>query len=341
MQKDFHELVERMQQHNLHFSEHHILITGVAGFIGSWLAESLLKLKNKVVGIDNFSSGTKENIINLMVFSEFQFIEHDVTRPLPKEAQQDFDYIFHLASMASPFEFPIYPLEILKTNIMGTINIIEFSLRKEIELVFSSTSEIYGEPHDNVPTPETFWGYVNSLGIRSCYDEGKRASEALLMAAKREYGLNAKIARIFNTYGARMRYGKHHGRVIPNFVVNALQNRPIEIYGSGIQTRSFLYILDLIEALILLANTHRSEMVFNLGNPQEITIIELARIILKLTKSNSQVIFRQSMPDDPSRRCPDITKAQTILKWHPKIDLEDGLRRTINFYRKTINSPIN
>ena len=309
-----------------------VLITGGAGFIGSWLCDSLIKQNARVICLDNLSSGLKENTKHLLGEENFCFINHDVSEPLRIETKVD--YVMHLASRASPLEFEKYPLEILKSNTLGLMNALEIARRDKARLLFTSTSEIYGEA-TVFPTPETYRGYVNTLGIRGCYDEAKRAGEALCMAYLRQYDLDVRIVRIFNTYGPRMRADGVYGRVIPRFMSQALNNEPITIFGDGSQTRSFCYITDQVEGLLryLTADSLKGEVI-NIGNPHEYSVLDLANLIITMTGSNSQIEYHPLPQDDPTRRFPDISKAQALLQWHPRVSLEDGLHSVYTYYRR-------
>ena len=320
--------IEQIVQNIPHsFDGKRVLITGVAGFLGSWLAESILAAGGEIIGIDNFASGTREAVQHLQSIGNerFTFLEHDISKPI--DFATPVDYVMHLASRASPFEFVPYPIQIMKSNTLGTMNALGIAKRHGAVFLFTSTSETYGEAQI-FPTPETYRGNVNSLGIRGCYDEAKRAGEALCMAYLRQHGVDIRIARIFNTYGPRMRADGLYGRVIPRFMDQALHGEPITIFGEGTQTRSFCYVTDQIEALIRLSTipAARGEVV-NIGNPVEITIRELADIIIQLTNSSSPYVFEPMPPDDPTRRVPDITKAENLLDWSPRVHLEDGLCR--------------
>jgi len=305
-----------------------ILVTGGSGFIGSHLCEALLAKKHNVICIDNFGSGDAKNIQHLLQNKNFQFIKHNIIQPLQIDGK--IDQIFHLASRASPIDYQQYPVETALSNSLGTHNMIKLALEKNATLLFSSTSEVYGDPAVH-PQKENYWGNVNPIGIRSCYDESKRFAEALLMAYYREYKAKVKIIRIFNTYGPRMR--KDDGRVIPNFITQALANKPITIYGNGKQTRSFCYVDDLVTGIIKMMDSDQLGPM-NLGNPKENTMIEIAQIIKKLANSKSEIIFKPLPEDDPTRRCADISLAKKILQWEPKVKLEDGLMKTIEWFKK-------
>jgi UDP-glucuronate decarboxylase len=301
-----------------------ILVTGGAGFIGSWLCDVLVEAGANVVCLDNFSTGKKENLEHLQ--GRIRLIEGDVeSAPIPGK----YDIIFHLASRASPEEYQTHPIETLKANSLGTLRILEKAVRDNSTVVYASSSEVYGDA-SIIPTPETYYGHVNPIGPRSCYDEGKRFGEALCIAYYRQHRANVRIARIFNTYGPRIREDGIYARALPRFISQALDNRPITIYGDGYQTRSFCYITDTISALLELSQ--RDDMageVFNIGSPGEITILELAKKIVKETNSKFEIEFLPPRPDDPKRRCPDITKATSLLGWKPKVTLDEGLRKTI------------
>jgi len=306
-----------------------ILITGGAGFIGSHLTKFHLSKNDDVTVIDNFVTG---NRMNIPPANNLKIIEADITNynfsNLPT-----FDIVYDLASPASPKDFKNLSLEILKTNSIGLINLLDFFVKSNSgTFVFSSTSEIYGDPLEH-PQKETYFGNVNSVGFRSCYDEGKRFAEALMMAYFRKYKKDIRIARIFNTYGPFMK--KNDGRVVSNLVNQAIDNQPLTIYGNGKQTRSLCYVSDMVEGLYSFATTKNiSGEIINIGNPNEKTIIEIADIIKKLVGSKSEIVFKEIGADDPKRRCPDITKAKKILSWEPKVALEEGLLKTINYFSK-------
>lgn len=311
-----------------------VLVTGGAGFLGSWLCDVLIELGAKVYCVDNFASGRWENVSHLEEKENFTFIRHDVSKPL--EIREKLDYIFHFASRASPFEFEHYPLEIIDSNTLGTRNMLELARKNNASFIFASTSEIYGQPKV-VPTPETYWGYVNPIGVRSCYDEAKRLGETITMAYYRQFGVDVRIVRIFNTYGPRMRADGIYGRVVPRFVTQALTGKSITVFGDGSQTRSFCYVTDLIAGILKLATAENAKgEVVNLGNPHEITILELAKLVKKLTGSESPIEFHPLPPDDPPRRCPDISKARRLLGWEPKVGLEEGLKKTIDWFKGVI-----
>ncbi len=304
-----------------------ILVTGGAGFIGSFLCERLLEEGHDVICMDNLSTGKKSNIKHLLKNQKFKFLEHDVTKPI----ELKIDSIFHLASPASPLDYQKLPIETSMVNSLGTFNMLESARKNNARFLLASTSEVYGDPLEH-PQKETYWGNVNPFGVRSCYDESKRFAETLTMSFFRKYGLDIRIARIFNTFGPRMR--KDDGRAIPNFIVQTLSGQPITVYGDGEQTRSFCFISDMIDGLMKLMFTDGfSGQVVNLGNKEEKSIISVARLIKDLTKSKSKIVFKPLPEDDPSRRKPDITKAKELLNWEPKVDFEDGLKKTIPWFK--------
>jgi UDP-glucuronate decarboxylase len=309
-----------------------ILVTGGAGFIGSHLCERLLNKGNEVICLDNYFTGTKENIIHLQNQPFFEIIRHDITMPFYIEV----DEIYNLACPASPVHYQYNPIKTVKTSVMGTINMLGLAKRIKAKLLQASTSEVYGDPAIH-PQPEDYWGNVNPIGFRSCYDEGKRCAETLCMDYHRQNNVRIKIVRIFNTYGPRMH--PNDGRVISNFIVQALMEKPLTVYGDGKQTRSFQYIDDLIEGMIRIMNT-KDEITgpINLGNPSEFTILDIARKIIDLTGSKSSIEFKSIPPDDPAKRKPEISYAKKILNgWEPQVLLEDGLLHTINYFKKVIN----
>lgn len=308
-----------------------ILITGVAGFIGSNLLEFFLSQNHEVIGIDNYITGSKKNIEQFKDHPLFHFFEKDLL-DFDTENLDAIDIIYHLASPASPPQYKKYSIETLLVNSLGTKKMLDV-LKKNPSATFvlASTSEVYGNPMEH-PQTETYWGNVNPVGERSCYDEAKRFAEAISTAYFRKHSLDIRIARIFNTYGPRME--KNDGRVISNFVNQALENMPLTIYGDGSQTRSFCYVSDMVQALHLLGTTKQLQgEIINLGNPQEKTILEIARLIQTMTKTQSQITFQEKDADDPERRKPDITKAQRLLQWNPEISLEDGLAKTIEYFK--------
>jgi UDP-glucuronate decarboxylase len=304
-----------------------ILVTGGAGFLGSHLCDYLLGRRADVICLDNFFSGSKDNIRHLAGDPGFEAIRHDVIHPFFVEV----DKVYHLACPASPIHYQHNPIKTVKTNVMGTINMLGLAKRTQARILLASTSEIYGDPQVH-PQTEDYWGHVNPIGLRSCYDEGKRVAETLMMDYHRQNRVDIRIARIFNTYGPRM--AVKDGRVVSNFIVQALRGEPLTVYGKGSQTRSFCYVSDLIEGLHKLMEAEDPGRPVNLGNPSEFTILELAELVLKLTKSRSAVAYRPQPQDDPTQRCPDISLARRTLGWEPKVGLEEGLQQTINYFRR-------
>jgi UDP-glucuronate decarboxylase len=308
-----------------------VLVTGGAGFIGSWLCDVLVSFGAEVDCLDNLSTGKQENIDHLLEKSKFRFINEDVCA---FKTDLKYDYILHLASRASPEEYQKHPIETLQANSIGSYNMLELARKHDARILFASTSEVYGDA-DVFPTPESYWGRVNPVGPRSCYDEGKRFGEALFMAYHRLYGLDVRVARIFNSYGPRLRAEGAYGRAISRFITQALANKPLTVYGDGTQTRSFCYITDtIIGLLLLLANEGARGEVVNVGNAEEVTILELAQSIKQLTGSASPITFHPLPEDDPRRRCPDIGRAESLLGWKPKINLEEGLDRTVRWFQR-------
>ena len=307
-----------------------ILITGGAGFLGSHLCERLLKEGHDVLCVDNFFSGSKENVRHLLANPYFELIRHDIIHPLFVEV----DEIYHLACPASPIHYQYNAIKTVKTNVLGTINMLGLAKRVKARILLASSSEIYGDPQVH-PQEEEYWGYVNPIGLRSCYDEGKRVAETLMMDYHRQNKVDTRIARIFNTYGPRMAI--NDGRVISNFIVQALQNKPLTVYGEGQQTRAFCYVSDIIEGLVRLMNTENYYQPVNLGNPEEIKIIDLAKKIIELTGSSSSISYHPLPADDPIQRCPDISRARKILDWQPTVVLEEGLEATIQYFQKILN----
>ena len=307
-----------------------ILVTGGAGFIGSHLCERLLNEGNEVICLDNYFTGSKQNIKHLLDNHNFEMVRHDITSPYFVEV----DEIYNLACPASPVHYQYNPIKTVKTSVMGAINVLGLAKRIKAKVLQASTSEIYGDPTVH-PQPESYWGNVNPIGSRSCYDEGKRCAETLFMDYHRQNKVNIKIARIFNTYGPRML--PDDGRVVSNFIVQALQGKNITVYGDGTQTRSFQYVDDLVEVLIRLMNTGEDFIgPVNTGNPSEFTMLELAEKVIKLTGAKSKIIFEPLPSDDPKQRCPDIFLAKEKLGWEPKIALDEGLQKTIEYFRKIV-----
>ena len=305
-----------------------VLITGGAGFIGSHLCDFLIGKGYKVIAMDNLITGNLKNIGHLRSNQNFTFIHHNVSNHIA--VNENVDFVLHFASPASPIDYQKIPIQTLKAGSLGTHNALGLALAKKAKFLLASTSEVYGDPLVN-PQPETYWGNVNPVGVRGCYDEAKRFSEALVMAYHRIHGLDTKIVRIFNTYGPRMR--KDDGRVVPNFIGQALKDEPITVNGDGMQTRSFCYVSDLIGGIYKLMISELNEPI-NIGNPEEKTIMEFAKTIKELTKSRSGIVPNPLPADDPHVRCPDISKARKELKWQPKVGLKDGLTSTIEWFRK-------
>ncbi len=303
-----------------------ILVTGGAGFLGSHLCERLLQEGHDVLCVDNYFTGTRNNIAGFLGYSRFEAVRHDITFPLYVEV----DEIYNLACPASPVHYQSDPVQTTKTNIHGVINMLGLAKRLKAKILQASTSEVYGDPHV-CPQSESYWGHVNPVGIRSCYDEGKRCAETLFFDYHRQHRLRTKVARIFNTYGPRMH--PEDGRVISNFVVQALTNVPLTIYGDGMQTRCFCYVDDQIEALVRFMNSSDDLTgPINLGNPNEMTVLEVAHTIIDLTGSRSRLLHKPLPLDDPRRRCPDITLAKERLHWQPRVPLREGLDRTIAYF---------
>ena len=307
-----------------------ILVTGGAGFLGSHLSERLLADGHEVVCADNFFTGSKKNVQHLRDNPNFELIRHDITFPLYLEV----DAIYNLASPASPIHYQKDPVQTTKTNVLGSINMLGLAKRLGIPIFQASTSEVYGDPEVH-PQPESYWGHVNTVGPRACYDEGKRAAETLFFDYHRQHGLNIRVARIFNTYGPRM--AVDDGRVVTNFIMQALRGEPITIYGDGTQTRSFCYVSDLIEGFVRLMNNDKGLTgPMNLGNPNEMTMFELADQVIALTGSKSELIMEPLPQDDPKQRKPDISLAKRELGWEPQVQLVEGLTRTIEYLRTTL-----
>jgi dTDP-glucose 4,6-dehydratase len=306
------------------------VVTGGAGFLGSHLCDLLIEKDWDVLALDNLLTGNEENIAHLAGNPRFEFIRHDVTQAIAVEGPVD--AVLHLASPASPVDYHQLPIETLEVGSLGTRNMLELAQAKGARFLMASTSECYGDPEVS-PQPETYWGHVNPVGPRSVYDEAKRFSEALTMAYHRTRGVDTRIVRIFNTYGPRMRL--NDGRVLPNFVYQALTGQPLTVYGDGRQTRSFCYVSDLIDGIYRLLESDHHEPV-NVGNPREMTILEFAEQVLKYTGSKAGIRFEPLPVDDPKRRCPDITKAKRLLGWEPRVPLEEGLPRTIEFFRRVV-----
>ena len=312
---------------NYHFNKR-VLVTGGAGFLGSHLCEALLKRDCDVVCADNFFTGRRGNVAHLLDNPRFEILRHDITFPLFAEV----DEIYNLACPASPVHYQHYPVQTTKTSVIGAINMLGLAKRVGAKIFQASTSEVYGDP-DIHPQPESYWGRVNPIGTRSCYDEGKRCAETLFFDYHRQNRVKIKVARIFNTYGPRMH--PNDGRVVSNFIMQALRSEPITIYGSGKQTRSFCYVSDLIAGFLkLMDSSDEITGPVNLGNPGEFTMLELAEAVIKLTGSKSKLVFKPLPEDDPKQRQPDITQAKTRLGWEPKVALEEGLKETIQYFKQ-------
>lgn len=307
-----------------------ILVTGGAGFLGSYLCEALLERDEDILCIDNFFSGSKDNIRHLFAHPYFELIRHDIIHPILVEV----DRIYHLACPASPIHYQYNAIKTIKTNVMGTINMLGLAKRTKARIMLASTSEIYGSPEVH-PQPEDYWGNVNPIGLRSCYDEGKRVAETLMMDYHRQNNVDIKIVRIFNTYGPRMAIDD--GRVVSNFIVQALKGEPLAVYGDGSQTRSFCYVSDLVEGLLAMMGLDDTIGPINLGNPDEFTILALAEKIIELTSSSSRIVHEPMPADDPPRRCPDISYATDKLHWAPKVGLEEGLMKTISYFKEKLD----
>lgn len=305
-----------------------ILVTGGAGFLGSHLCERLLNEGNEIICLDNFYTGQRSNVVGFMKNPHFELMRHDICFPVYLEV----DEIYNLACPASPIHYQHDPVQTTKTSVHGAINVLGLAKRLKAKIFQASTSEVYGDPQIH-PQPESYWGHVNPTGFRSCYDEGKRCAETLFFDYRRQHNLNIKVARIFNTYGPNMH--PNDGRVVSNFIMQALQGKPITVYGDGNQSRSFCYVDDLIEGFVRFMDTPDGFTgPINLGNPNEFTILELAEKVIKLTKSKSRIIRKPLPDDDPMQRQPDISLAKKKLKWKPKVELEDGLKETIKYFKK-------
>ncbi|MFX1397083.1 MAG: UDP-glucuronic acid decarboxylase family protein [Promethearchaeota archaeon] len=345
-EEDILDIVSRINKDNISFKDKTVLVTGGAGFLGSWVCDILVNQGAYCICLDNLSSGRFENIAQLSDKNNFRFINHDISIPIyfglthhPRGICvgdiNRIDIVMHMASRASPFEFQQYPIPILKSNTLGTMNALGIAKSHNAIFFYTSTSEVYGNPPpERVPTPETYFGHVNPVGPRSCYDESKRAGEAFVKAYELQHGINTKIVRIFNTSGPRIRSGPEFGRVIPNFIHQAINDEDITVFGDGSQTRSFTYVTDEIEGFFKIINSKKAiGEVINLGNDKQYTILELARIIIELTKSNSKITFKKLPIDDPLRRSPVLTKAKELLNWEPTTPLKEGLKKTIAWFR--------
>ncbi|MBS1261179.1 MAG: UDP-glucose 4-epimerase [Calditrichaeota bacterium] len=310
-----------------------VLVTGGAGFLGSHLIDRLLAGGHEVLCLDNFFTGSKDNIRHCLHDDHFELIRHDIVQPILLEV----DWIFNLACPASPVHYQYNPVKTIKTSVMGTINMLGMAKRVRARILQASTSEVYGDPQVH-PQPEQYWGHVNPIGPRSCYDEGKRAAETLVMDYHRQNGVDTRIARIFNTYGPRM--AADDGRVISNFVVQALRGEQLTIYGDGSQTRSFCYVTDLVDGLIRLMDRDREYEPVNLGNPNEFTILELAKEVRRQIGSRVEIVFRELPLDDPQQRRPAIDRARDILGWEPTVQLQDGLAKTIQYFARALSGDL-
>jgi UDP-glucuronate decarboxylase len=305
-----------------------VLVTGGAGFLGSHLCDRLLGDGCHVVCIDSFETGAAENLRSLFGHPRFEFIRQDVATPTYLDVR--IDEIYHLACRASPVQYQRDPVRTIRTSVIGTLNMLELARRSDARLFFSSTSEVYGDPEEH-PQREHYWGHVNPIGDRACYDEGKRCAEALVTSYARQYGVECRIARVFNTYGPRMR--ENDGRVVSNFIVQALRGEPLTIYGEGTQTRSFCYVSDLLEGFVRLMAHEEDPGPVNLGNPEELEVREFAELVIELTGSSSRTVARPLPGDDPTRRRPDIARARELLGWCPTMDVRSGLTETIAYFR--------
>ena len=307
-----------------------ILLTGAAGFLGSHISKKLIVNNHEVIGLDDLSTGSIKNIEQLINHPKYSFIEHDVRIPY----QAKVDAILNFACPASPINYQKDPVRTIETNFLGMINLLHLASETGARIIQASTSEIYGDPTQS-PQKESYWGNVNPIGIRSCYDEGKRAAETLCFDYRRQHNLDTRVIRIFNTYGPNMAIGD--GRVVSNFIVQALRNEPINIYGDGKQTRSFCYVSDLVEGIYKLLQLDKNpDTPINLGNPNEFTILELAKIVVEVTKSKSEIVNNPLPSDDPRQRCPDISLAKSILNWKPAIELREGIEKTAAYFKQII-----
>jgi UDP-glucuronate decarboxylase len=344
--QDVEEINTRLKKDGITFEGKTILVTGGAGFLGSWVCDVLVNQNAYCICLDNLTSGQPKNVIHLMDKDNFRFINHDISYPIYFGMSyhplgicigdiKKIDIVMHMASRASPFEFKDNPISILRSNTLGTLNSLGIAKFHNAIFFYTSTSEVYGNPpKEAIPSPESYFGNVNPVGPRSCYDESKRAGEAFIKAYELQHQMRTKIVRIFNTSGPRIRHGPEFGRVVPNFIHQALNDDDITIFGDGSQTRSFVYIVDEIEGILKIVYIDEANgEVINLGNNKEYTILELAKIIKDLTHSNSKIVFKPLPIDDPVRRCPDITKAKKILNWEPTTSLEDGLKKTIAWFK--------
>ena len=307
-----------------------ILVTGGAGFVGSHLVKHLLDDGVEVICLDNFFTGSKQNIAQALNHPNFELVRHDVVQPIMAEVDQ----IYNLACPASPVHYQFNPVKTVKTSVMGALNMLGLAKRVKARILQASTSEVYGDPQIH-PQPESYWGHVNPIGLRSCYDEGKRVAETLMMDYHRQNDVDIRIVRIFNTYGPNM--ALDDGRVVSNFIVQALNNKPLTVYGDGSQTRSFCYISDLVDGLVRMMNQEEIIGPVNLGNPDEFSILEMAELAIKLTGSQSVIVHQPLPPDDPTQRQPDISLARQKLGWLPQVPLEAGLKETISYFRQLLD----
>ena len=346
---DINIIINRLNQDKVEFKNKVILVTGGTGFLGSWVCDVLVRQGAYCICVDNLSSGRADNISHLLNKENFRFINHDISEPVyfglthhPKGICigdiKKIDIVMHMASRASPFEFKKYPIPILKSNTLGTMNALGIAKAHNALFFYTSTSEVYGNPPDDaIPTSENYFGNVNPVGPRSCYDESKRAGEAFVKAYELQHEIKTKIVRIFNTSGPRIRYGPEFGRVIPNFIYQALNEDDLTIFGDGSQTRSFTYVVDEIEGILkMVYNEQAIGEVINLGNNTEITILKLANMIKEIANSNSKIVFKTLPIDDPIRRCPDISKAKKLLNWEPTTPLKEGLEKTIAWFKDNV-----
>jgi UDP-glucuronate decarboxylase len=308
-----------------------IILTGAAGFLGSHISDKLIDAGHSVIGLDDLSTGSLQNLEHLLENPKFNFFEHDVREPILIKG----DAILNFACPASPIHYQADPVRTIETNFLGIINLLHLAKKLGIPLVQASTSEVYGDPTIS-PQPESYWGNVNPIGIRSCYDEGKRAAETLCFDYRRQYGVDARVIRIFNTYGPRMAVGD--GRVVSNFIVQAISGQDLTVYGEGKQTRSFCFATDLVDGIYkMLTSTKLIDAPINLGNPREFTMLELAETVIKLTGSSSSIVHKELPQDDPQQRKPDISRAKEVLGWEPTIELEEGVQRTIEYFQKVLS----
>jgi UDP-glucuronate decarboxylase len=308
-----------------------IILTGAAGFLGSHISDKLIDAGHSVIGLDDLSTGSLQNLEHLLENPKFNFFEHDVREPILIKG----DAILNFACPASPIHYQADPVRTIETNFLGIINMLHLAKKLGIPLVQASTSEVYGDPTIS-PQPESYWGNVNPIGIRSCYDEGKRAAETLCFDYRRQYGVDARVIRIFNTYGPRMAVGD--GRVVSNFIVQAISGQDLTVYGEGKQTRSFCFATDLVDGIYkMLTSTKLIDAPINLGNPREFTMLKLAETVIKLTGSSSSIVHKELPQDDPQQRKPDISRAKEVLGWEPTIELEEGVQRTIEYFQKVLS----